>query len=132
MPSNCKLPLRSYISPGGSGVLLTCSSNSTSLQLANSICAKAKYTYEFLDLPHINLVNSLFLNNTLLHLEFGAAGGREVIEENLKIHAALQMRHLLRKHNNMAGLCILVPKLEVLQALDSIVSHEDLQGYQNC
>lgn len=81
MPScdSGRFSLKNYVTVGGAGFLLMCGQNRGSKMLVDQICRRARYLYEYLDLPDMSALASLYLNGLLLH------PGKEDIQQSFRV-----------------------------------------------
>ena len=85
MPQGANMPLKNYVSVGGKGFLLMSESNKHSKFIIEAICKNGKYLYEYLDVPDVKAINSIYINGTLLHLS------KEIIGESHKVKLFLPL-----------------------------------------
>lgn len=130
LPGDAKLALKNYVSVGGNGFLLMSETNRHSRLLVEQICAKGKFVYEYLDLPDLKAISSLFLNGCLLHLgKEDIQNSFNIIDEKIETHGGIYAAELLGKDGLFSSLCVLIKTPKKLPTLQSVLTSKDINEY---
>jgi len=133
MPKEADVSLRHYVAVCGEGMLIMCETNAISKSLSNMICNRGKFSYKFISVPELTAINTLLLNNCLLHMgKEKLQKSFDLIHENVNVHGGLSLDKLLKKNELISSLCIIFSIPTEMPQFESFLTTNDLSDYLNC
>jgi len=110
-----------------------CETNAISKSLSNMICNRGKFSYKFISVPELTAINTLLLNNCLLHMgKEKLQKSFDLIHENVNVHGGLSLDKLLKKNELISSLCIIFSIPTEMPQFESFLTTNDLSDYLNC
>merc|ERR1712243_20529 len=96
------------------------------------ICVKGKYSYKFLNVPDIEAINSLYINNCLLHLKKEKLKNSYNLIDDNTVHGELAVDKLLKGDKLISSLAIFIPAYKEMSHFETYLTNNDLSEYLNC
>ncbi|MES1901987.1 MAG: N(G),N(G)-dimethylarginine dimethylaminohydrolase 1, partial [Paramarteilia canceri] len=133
IPNNSKLGLKAFISVAGNGILSMCESNQSSKKIVEEICLKGKFSYSYLSLPELEAVDSIYLNNFLIHQDKSKIPqSYKIFDEKVEMHGSIDTSTLYQSGSLLSSIYIPLYLQKNLPNFETAITANNLTENLNC